>query len=341
MISLIITTISEPNEILREIAKGCTLNNYEFIVIGDEKSPRDFSLNGCKFYGIEKQLQLGLKYPHKCPRNSYSRKNIGYLVAMDNGTDIIVETDDDNIPYHNFWHERNRTQETYFIKKAGWVNVYSYFTDALIWPRGFPLDKIKSPLQNLDDFIIKTIDSPIQQGLVNSNPDVDAIYRLVLPVQIIFGTDRRVALGESSWCPFNSQNTAWWPDTYPLLYLPSYCSFRMADIWRSFIAQRVCWVNGWSVLFHEPTMRQERNVHNLLRDFEEEIPGYINNGRFCAELEGLQLKRGVENIEDNLRKCYERLVEISLMRPEELDLLESWIEDLHKIGVNKKSWNDK
>ena len=54
---------------------------------------------------------------------------------------------------------------------------------------------------------------------------------------------------------------------YPLLYLPAYCSFRMTDIWRSFVAQRIAWENGWRLLFHGPTMEQERNVHDLMKDF--------------------------------------------------------------------------
>src|SRR5438270_335676 len=79
----------------------------------------------------------------------------------------------------------------------------------------------------------KEIYCPIQQGLADENPDVDAIYRLAFPLPLTFRTDRRIALGGSAWCPFNSQNTTWTREAFPLLYLPSYCSFRMTDIWRS------------------------------------------------------------------------------------------------------------
>lgn len=84
-----------------------------------------------------------------------------------------------------------------------------------------------------------TVECPIQQGLADNNPDVDAIYRLILPFPTIFRKGRKVALGNNSWSPFNSQNTTWWKKAFPLLYLPSYCSFRMTDIWRSFVAQRI------------------------------------------------------------------------------------------------------
>ena len=92
----------------------------------------------------------------------------------------------------------------------------------------------------------QTVACPIQQGLADGNPDVDAIFRLVLPLPMNFGRKPPIALCRGAWCPFNSQNTSWWPAAYPLLYLPAYCSFRMTDIWRSFVAQRICWENGWS-----------------------------------------------------------------------------------------------
>jgi hypothetical protein len=37
------------------------------------------------------------------PSKHYARKNLGYLIAIKNGAEIIIETDDDNIPEKNFW----------------------------------------------------------------------------------------------------------------------------------------------------------------------------------------------------------------------------------------------
>ena len=77
------------------------------------------------------------------------------------------------------------------------------------------------------------------------------------------------------------------------MYLPAYCSFRMTDIWRSFVAQRIASVNGWSVLFRAATVRQRRNPHDLLRDFRDEVPGYLANREICVALEALRLEPGV------------------------------------------------
>jgi len=152
-----------------------------------------------------------------------------------------------------------------------------------------------------------------------------------MPLPQSFRKDRRVALADGSWCPFNSQNTRWWRDAFELLYLPSYCSFRMTDIWRSFIAQRIAWLNDWAILFTEPTMKQDRNVHNLMRDFEDEIPGYLHNETICETLQALPLESSQAKIADNLRICYEKLVAMSLIGKEELPLLDAWLADFKQL----------
>ncbi len=78
-------------------------------------------------------------------------------------------------------------------------------------------------------------------------------------------------------------------------------------------------------------MWQERNEHNLMRDFEDEVPGYLNNSKICQELEGLELESGADKIGNNLRVCYEKLVEMGLVDARELDLLEVWNECIGEL----------
>ena len=329
--ALIVTSIAAPNAVLRSLASGCGEHNFQFIVIGDERSPADFQLEGCRFYSLAQQRELEFEFAGKCPTRHYARKNIGYLIALSEGASVIVETDDDNFPEPEFWDERRRLQSVRVAAGAGWLNVYRYFTEANIWPRGLPLEQIRATLPEFETLARADVDCPIQQGLANENPDVDAIYRLALPLPQNFRKDRRVALARDSWCPFNSQNTTWWRDAFLLLYLPAHCSFRMTDIWRSFVAQRIAWANDWAVLFHEPTVWQERNEHNLLRDFRDEVPGYLNNSAICDALGQLDIRQGVEHLGDNLRRCYEKLVSMELVGAQELDLIDAWLSDLKAI----------
>ncbi len=327
-VSIVVTSIASPNRALRDLAQGCGEKDYYFIVIGDEASPAEFHIDGCDFFSLKRQRQTDLKFARSCPTKHYARKNIGYLLAIRDGASIIIETDDDNIPRQQFWAARQRIQNVPVLEGGGWVNIYRYFTEQNIWPRGFPLERIQEQTTPYESLYQTNIDCPVQQGLADDNPDIDAIYRLTLPLPQTFRKDRRVALTSGSWCPFNSQNTTWWPDAFEMLYLPSYCSFRMTDIWRSFIAQRIAWLNGWAILFHEPTVKQQRNEHNLLHDFKDEIPGYLHNSEICEALEALPLESGVEKIGDNLKLCYEKLVNMALISTEELQLLDAWLEDI-------------
>ncbi len=330
--AIVITSIAaESHPVLKQIAQESLERGCHFIVIGDAQSPSDFSLAGCDFYSLERQNQLGFKFPRLCPTRVYGRKNIGYLIAVQHQSSIIVETDDDNIPHDTFWHARERTQSVKSFTTAGWVNVYRYFTDSAVWPRGFPLDRIQEPLADWNSLPTLVADSPIQQGLADEDPDVDAIYRLVISQSTQFRLDRKIALLNNAWCPFNSQNTTWWKDAYPLMYLPTSCSFRLTDIWRGFIAQRIAWANRWSIVFHGPTVWQERNQHNLMQDFSDELPGYLHNTEICQRLANLDLKPGVECLSDNMRLCYSELINMHLIKKQELVLLDAWLDDLYSL----------
>ena len=69
-----------------------------------------------------------------------------------------------------------------------------------------------------------------------------------------------------------------------------------------------------------------------MKDFEDEIPGYINNSKICKELGELKLKVGKENIFENLVSCYQCLVEIEVIGSAELVLLDAWIKDLSSLS---------
>ena len=119
-------------------------------------------------------------------------------------------------------------------------------------------------------------------------------------------------------------------EAYPLMYLPSHVSFRMTDIWRSFVAQRCLWAAGYGVVFHGAEMFQDRNPHNLLLDFEQEIPGYLSNERIGQRLEKLRLAAGTAAVADNLYLCYEALSMEGIVPAQELPLVRAWIDDLER-----------
>jgi hypothetical protein len=251
-------------------------------------------------------------------------------MAIARGATCIYETDDDNAPLPE-WVIRSRTCEASIASGPRWVNIYRYFWDDLIWPRGFPIDRIHEPACDLQSNE-RQITSSIQQGLADGSPDVDALWRLILDRPVTFWSRSSIALSAGSFCPFNSQSTWWWWPAFPLMYLPSYCSFRMTDIWRGLVAQRCLWELGEALVFHASEVIQDRNAHKLLEDFREEIPGYLGNGKIADILLSLPLRSGVANVRSNLSVCYEALVRNGFVQQGELSLLQTWLDDMDKAA---------
>jgi len=330
------TTIQEPTPAVRAFADALAATKSALVVVGDAKGPDPESFDVGRLLTLEDQHLLPFTLARHLPENHYGRKNLGYLTAIAMDAPRIYETDDDNAPLAH-WSPRAERVQVQPVRPRPWVNAYRLFSpDLHIWPRGFPLERVGDPSTwDHDDEATVECQAPIQQGLANGSPDVDAVWRLVVDAgaDIAFGAHPHgFLLPAGSWCPFNSQSTWWWPEAYPLLYLPSFCSFRMTDIWRSFVAQRCLWELDRGVVFHAPEVFQQRNPHDLMRDFRDEVPGYENNARLCSLLHGLELESGPGSTATNMRRCYQALVEADLVPAAELVLLDAWLDDLSALG---------
>ena len=102
-IGLVVTTIQAPNPVMRSLAEQAGRNQAPFIVIGDRKSPPTYELPGADYYGLERQHQTFPEFSQALPIGHYSRKNLGYLLALRAGCEWLLETDDDNYPLDNFF----------------------------------------------------------------------------------------------------------------------------------------------------------------------------------------------------------------------------------------------
>jgi len=262
--AIVVTTIQEPTACMQVLAARALANGLQWIVIGDRKGPARFSLSPAELVSIEQQRELPFKLARLLPEKHYARKNLGYLLAISRGCECIYETDDDNAPT-DAWYVRPLEISAHRLQRRSqvhWANIYAAYSSELIWPRGLPLNWARQRFG--DDFEVPSAPirsvAPIQQGLANGSPDVDAVWRLILDHEVIFDEAPSVLLPRGVWCPFNSQNTWWWPQAFPLLYLPSYCSFRMTDIWRSFVAQRCLWELGYELEFHHADVQRKREA---------------------------------------------------------------------------------
>jgi len=322
---IIITTIFNPSEAIKKFA---LLDDWNLVVVGDKKTPFGWNLSGVEYLSPEDQLKLGFKISRYLPWNNYARKMIGYLYAIRSGADLIAESDDDNYPLSS-WGKLPSRKEYDIVSGKGFVNIYNYFLNKKekIWPRGFPLDNINKK----NKFSIKRgfRNVGIYQFLVNKQPDVDAIYRLTINKEVSFKRNYMLVLDRGVVCPFNSQNTFFKKEVFPLLYLPSFTTMRSTDIFRGLVVQPLMWLYDLFLAFVSPTAYQERNKHNYMKDFADEIPVYTASRKVFDVVEkNLSFN---SSLEDNLLFAYSSLIMEGILPKEELELLKAWVKDIFAL----------
>ena len=331
-LAVVITTINPPSDGISAIGANFIDDPKAVIVIGDRKSPSGWSCPGTTFLSYDDQQYLNFRTARALPANTYARKMLGYLIAASEGCTWIRETDDDNIPYPAFYDQPPAEITGRFPSQVEeWINIYTEFGCNFSWPRGFPLDEIVRSWQSSDVSTRRERVTPlILQSLADGDPDVDAIFRLTTPNRepIKFKDQEPLVIPSGAWTPFNSQVTTWHHSLLPAMYLPSTCSFRMTDIWRSFIAQRLIATLEGSLVILPSTVRQERNSHDLMQDFRDELEGYVGYKRFVNVLNSVTLYGGLGYLGDNLHAIYQTLVNEGFFQNSELDALDAWLGDV-------------
>jgi hypothetical protein len=330
--TIVITSIFAPTKAVNKFA---ALADYQLVVAGDKKSPVQWEAENVTYLSVQDQEAMGMGMSAKLPYNHYGRKMMGYLHAMQQGAQVIIDTDDDNIPYDGWEFP---TMDGEFMTSPGdkgFVNIYKTFTEQHIWPRGLPLDLITSKAHVLreEDLQNKAVKIGVWQGLADGDPDVDAIYRLVDNTECFFNDHAPVVLTEGTLCPFNSQNTAFRQELFPLLYLPAYVTFRFTDILRGLVAQPIMWLYGYHLGFTKATVVQERNPHDYVKDFESEIPCYLHPNRVIAAVQ-----RSLDaslTVSENLLRAYQALEQEQIVTSQEVELLQLWLADVAALTTAK------
>jgi hypothetical protein len=317
---IVITSIFNPTEAIEAFS---SLEDHHLIVVGDKKTPEGWNYKNTTYLSVKDQIDLAPNLANVIPFNHYGRKMMGYVYALQQGAEIIIDTDDDNIPYANWEFPPFSGDFTTSREGLGWVNIYHHFSDQAIWPRGLPLRNINDSRD-----ILQWQSSPrhqqigIWQGLADDDPDVDAIYRLTSNKPCTFKKKQPVVLEKGTVSPFNSQNTAIHKEFFPLLFLPSFVTFRFTDILRGIIAQPILWQHNSRLGFTEATVIQKRNVHDYFKDFESEVPMYLHTERSLNVVMG-SLQSGT--VKDNLFNAYEALLKINVVEEREMMVLNEWL----------------
>ena len=319
---VIITTINKPTE---SILKHINNTEYDVIIVGDNKTPDDYKNLNCIYLDIPSQKKLFPELSNLLPYNHYCRKNLGYLYAIKKGYKIIYETDDDNIPYDNFDNILQYNNTKIITEQNNvWINILKYFTNnAHIWPRGFPL----SLLKHQPNFLIQDTDKipSIINGLVENDPDVDALFRIICNHQdsIQWDKNKCVIIDNTNVCVFNTQNTFWLnPELFMCLLIPCSVSFRYCDILRGIINNIILKKTKNYIMYSSPNVVQNRNEHNLISDFKSEYEMYIHNEKILEYIENDIVN--ICSVKELLYSIYNNLLVNNVITQLDIDVLNKW-----------------
>ena len=260
---------------------------------------------------MQVRLEAALASIAKTPVKSYTRKNIGFLVAVALGARRVYETDDDNGLEGGRGAVLQRLGNSeacmnggvdVFVKPKGtkvseaisssvW-NAYAHFGHPEMWPRGFPLSQISPARESSMETVEQTSSFAddqcvlVGQFMQNGDPDVDAITRLTTypdpmgkspTVDLTFDAAAPPLLLEPfTYCPTNTQSTLHLEPAFMLMFIPMGVPFRVCDIWRGYFAQRLLWLVNGRVAFLPPVARQDRNPHSYYDDFLDELVLYTD-----------------------------------------------------------------
>lgn len=307
--ALVTTTIHVP-ECLTAYLENAQRHGHgdrlSVIVVGDRKTPpqtgeylRDLQrrfASRITYLDVPAQEKMLRRWPALdivLRYNCIQRRNVGYLQAALDGAEVIIAADDDNFVTEEDYfspHLRvGRAVEVPVVRHAsGWWNICQRLIcdpPRRFYHRGYPKSR-QDFTASAAEIETATVRPVVNAGLWLQSPDVDATANIEEPIRVV-GMDpiagqRTCALASGTWCPFNSQNTAFDISALPAMYLVvmldtvrGYRIGRLDDIWMSYFVRSIADQLGDSVLYGPPLVAQHRNPHNFVRDLSEELAGYI------------------------------------------------------------------
>ncbi|GAV75212.1 DUF288 domain-containing protein [Cephalotus follicularis] len=344
---IIVSVSGYPSHSLKKLVK---IKGWQTLCIGNSRTPTDWSLKGTIYLSLEQQASLGFRVVEFLPYDSYVRKTVGYLFAIQHGAKKIFDADDrgevvgDDLGTHfdveligesarqetilQYSHENiNRTV----------VNPYVHFGQRSVWPRGLPLEnvgEIKHEEYYTEVFGGKQF---IQQGLSNGLPDVDSVFYFTrksgLEAFDIRFDDRapKVALPQGIMVPVNSFNTIYHSSAFWALMLPVSISTMASDVLRGYWGQRLLWEIGGYVVVYPPTIHRYDRIEAY--PFSEEKDLHVNVGRLIKFLVSWR---------SNKHRLFEKVLELSYAMAEEgfwtekdLRFTAAWLQDLLAVGYQQ------
>ena len=256
------------------------MEDWELVVIGDKKTPRDYHLERGIYVPPEEQEKYDPALSEAIGWNCIQRRNFGFLWAKDMHADVVAVVDDDNIPLDGWGQDLlvgKEVEVDYYETDLPAFDPVGATNHGHLWHRGYPLQLV--PKRDYSRKTRKKVRADIQADFWNGDPDIDAICRIEHAPECRFDPGC-FPMAANKMGPFDSQNT-----------------FLAAEVLKDYFifpARRPHGRHLGGLLragqgmprssTTRPSVYQERNVHDLIRDMRQEYIGYENNLKLVEDL---------------------------------------------------------
>lgn len=354
--ALITTTINVPTN-LQDWA-ACLTPDDVIVVSGDLKTPhaevsellkRIYDATGIISAYLHPENQTRWVTSGHVGWNCIQRRNFAILEALQFKPEFIVTVDDDNFPvtdeqvnlYDNAFRHTPTTEAIH--ASEGWFDVGSFYQPR-ITHRGYPIPRRVADRDENGTNEITSLDAqPTPIGVYASlwlgDPDIDAIERIVNDPEVTEPfvhtnglTTSYATLARGTWCPFNSQATAFRAELAPTMFMWPQVG-RYDDIWASYVTRKVMDEAGLHVAYGYPWVRQDRNPHDLLVDLGKEVFGMKHTPHMVDVIRGVDLSHyDARDVMTMTRRIYDVITaECDYLPEETTNSFRSWLFDLDDI----------
>ncbi|GLT26545.1 hypothetical protein SLA2020_016040 [Shorea laevis] len=344
----IVVSVSDyPSDLLKKMVK---IRGWQVLAIGNSRTPKDWSLKGAIFLSLDEQANLGFRVVDYLPYDSYVRKSVGYLFAIQHGAKKIFDCDDrgevigDDLGKHfdvelvgEGARQESILQYSHDNPNRTVVNPYIHFGQRSVWPRGLPLENVGEI--GHEEFYTEVFGGKqyIQQGISHGLPDVDSVFYFTRKsgleaFDIRFDEHApKVALPQGMMVPVNSFNTMYHSSAFWALMLPVSVSTMASDVLRGYWGQRLLWEIGGYVVVYPPTIHRYDRIEAY--PFSEEKDLHVNVGRLIKFL--VPWRSNKHGLFDKILELSYAMAEEGFWTEKDLKFTTAWLQDLLAVGYQQ------
>jgi hypothetical protein len=303
-----VIVVDEGDELLREKNKSLLRNlNVDFY------GPRE-RFDWFKKIASDASEVYASVIPEKC----HAETSFGFLVALEEDADIIIEIDDDIIfPKEEPLIESHivnlySTDGLTVSSKGKWYNTIENLKlnlNSHIFPRGHPYDL--ATRSHDYKFIREPSECVLNMGVWSGHPDLDALTILYnsgldgrCHIKSINYKEEKVIVDKGNYFAICSMNTSFRRKIIPAFY-QLYMKYndidRFDDIWSGIFIKKIADHLGDKVCLGRPIVYHDKRPRNIWNDLRAELEGMIINE---------YLWRITDSIELNGKDYYEAYSEL-------------------------------